>query len=152
MGKLTSGLAAGAVGTALLNTTTYLDMAVRGRPASSVPEDDVDRMLERAGLFLPGEGEALAARRTGVAALLGFLTGFTGGVAYALVHPLLRRLPPWLRAALVGLGTMAATDASSAALGTTDPREWGAAGWASDVVPHLVYGAGVVVAHDALAG
>ena len=34
------GLAAGAVGTLFLNAATYLDMAVRGRPASPIPEAD----------------------------------------------------------------------------------------------------------------
>ena len=41
---------------------------------------------------------------------------------------------------------MAATDAGNVALGLTDPREWSASDWLSDLVPHLAYGAGVV--HD----
>jgi hypothetical protein len=36
------GAAAGAAGTTALNTVTYLDMAVRGRPTSSTPEDIVE--------------------------------------------------------------------------------------------------------------
>lgn len=31
------GVTAGAVGTVVLNSVTYLDIAVRGRPSSSVP-------------------------------------------------------------------------------------------------------------------
>ena len=34
-----TGTAAGAVGTVALNVTTYADMAIRGRPPSSVPAE-----------------------------------------------------------------------------------------------------------------
>jgi len=37
-------------------------------------------------------------------------------------------------------------------MGTTDPRSWSPGDWASDLVPHLVYGAGVVLTFDALEG
>ncbi len=56
-GRLAAGVASGAVGTTALNAATYLDMALRGRPASDVPERATDAVLERAGLELPGEGE-----------------------------------------------------------------------------------------------
>jgi hypothetical protein len=149
MGNVTRGLAAGAVGTSLLNAVTYLDMTVRGRPPSSVPEEDIDRMLARAGASL-GSGEQAEARRSGLASLSGYLTGFAGGAAFALVRPLARRVPAPAAAVLTGLAVMAATDAASARLGTTDPRDWSAADWASDVIPHLAYGAGVVLTFDAL--
>jgi hypothetical protein len=149
MGKLTRGLAAGAAGTALLNAVTYLDMAARGRPASSVPEDDIDRMLARAGVSL-GEGERAQARRSGLASLSGYLTGFAAGAAFGLVRPLARGVPAPAAAVLTGLAVMAATDSASVRLGTTDPREWSAVDWASDVIPHLAYGAGVVLTYDAL--
>jgi hypothetical protein len=48
------------------------------------------------------------------------------------------------------VAVMLATDAASTALGTTDPRSWSASDWVSDIAPHLVYGAGVVLAYDAL--
>jgi hypothetical protein len=35
---------------------------------------------------------------------------------------------------------MAGSNVPMTALGVTDPRSWGAAGWISDVVPHLAYG------------
>ena len=35
--RLLAGIAAGAAGTTALNATTYLDMALRGRPASRTP-------------------------------------------------------------------------------------------------------------------
>ena len=152
MGTLTHGLAAGAVGTALINASTYLDMAVRGRPPSPIPEQDVDRLAARVGLSLGADDERRSARRSGLGALLGYVAGFGAGAAYGLARPLARRLPRPLAAALVGIGTMAATDASSAALGTTDPRSWSPGAWAADVIPHLVYGAGVVLTFDALEG
>jgi hypothetical protein len=145
MGTLTHGLAAGAVGTALINASTYLDMAVRGRPPSSIRERDVDRLAQRAGVSLGADDE----RRTGLGSL-GYVTGFGTGAAYGLLRPLARGVPRPLAAAVVGGGAMAATDASSAALGTTDPRTWSPGAWAADAIPHLVYGAGVVLTFDAL--
>ncbi len=38
------GAAAGAAGATALNALTYVDMAVRGRPASSTPETTVERL------------------------------------------------------------------------------------------------------------
>jgi hypothetical protein len=32
------------------------------------------------------------------------------------------------------------------------PRTWGAAGWASDLLPHLVYGLATATVYEALAG
>ncbi|HSK58919.1 MAG TPA: hypothetical protein VK935_07695, partial [Actinomycetospora sp.] len=43
---------------------------------------------------------------------------------------------------------MAATDLPLARLGVSDPRRWGAADWAADALPHLVYG---VTTHAVLA-
>lgn len=45
---------------------------------------------------------------------------------------------------------MAATDAVSAWLGTTDPRSWWPQDWLADSFPHLAYGAGVVITYDSL--
>jgi hypothetical protein len=64
------GLAAGAAGTTFLSLTTYVDIAVRGRPTSSVPEQSVDRLAQRAGIDL-GEGEAADARRTALGSCSG---------------------------------------------------------------------------------
>ena len=150
MGFLRNGLIAGAVGTELLNITTYLDMAIRGRGASSVPEDDVQKLVERAGVGLGEDGDAAANRRTAIGTLLGYVTGASMGVTYGLARPLLRRIPPVPAAVLVGLGAMAATDATSAALGTTDPRAWTPDAWLADIVPHIAFGAGVVATYDAL--
>ena len=150
MGPITKGLVAGTVGTELLNVATYLDMAVRGRGPSSVPADDVQRLLDRAGLSLGGDEEAAGNRRSALGTLLGYLTGAGVGVLYGLGRPALRWLPGAPSALLVGLLAMVATDAASTALGTTDPRSWSAQDWLSDLLPHVAYGAGVVATCDAL--
>ena len=54
-GWLARGALAGAAGTTALNTVTYLDMAVRGRGASSTPEDTVVKVSEMAALRIPGQ-------------------------------------------------------------------------------------------------
>jgi hypothetical protein len=123
MSRITNGVLAGAAGTSLLNAVTYLDVAVRGRPPSSVPEQNVQRLAERAGVPLGGDDSA-EARKSGLGALLGYVTGFGMGMLYGAAAPVVARLPAPLSAALVGAGAMAATDAGSAWLGTTDPRSW----------------------------
>ena len=152
MDSLLRGLAAGAVGTALLNAVTYLDIVVRARPPSSVPDDAVQRSADRYGVSLGADPQAAATRRNGLGALLGHLTGFAGGAAFGLVRPLARSVPWPAAATLTGLGIMAATDTANVRLGVTHPREWSTADWAADLVPHLAYGAGVVLAFDALDG
>jgi hypothetical protein len=42
MNAVTTGIVASAAGTTTLNAVTYLDMAIRGRPASTVPEETVE--------------------------------------------------------------------------------------------------------------
>lgn len=56
MRHLIHGLAAGAADTAVLNTITYLDMAIRARPSSSVLAATVDKMTDLAGIPLAAEG------------------------------------------------------------------------------------------------
>jgi hypothetical protein len=152
MSRYSHGITAGAVGTSFLNVTTYLDMALRGRPASSVPEQDVDRLAQLAGISLGEDEETAATRRSAIGALMGLLTGMGVGAVYGLVRPLARGVPQPVATVAVALGTMAATDGASAALGAGDPRTWSAADWASDLIPHLVFGAGVVRTFDALDG
>lgn len=150
MSRLTHGVLAGAAGTALLDVATYLDMAVRGRPGSSLPAQDVERLAYRAGLSLGDDEETAGARKSALGALLGHAAGFGVGALYGLVAPVVSWLPRPLSAALVGAGAMAATDAGSALLGTTDPRSWSPQDWAADALPHLAYGAGVVLTYEAL--
>jgi hypothetical protein len=147
--RLTAGLAAGAAATTALDVVTYLDMTIRGRPASGLPEEDVELLAGQAGIDL-GDGDEAQARKSGAGALMGYVTGLVGGAAWAAAEPFTRWLPRPLAAAVTGVAVMAATDGASAALGTTDPREWSLTDWASDLVPHLVYGAVCVWTYDRL--
>jgi hypothetical protein len=45
--EMLRGAAAGAAGTTVLNAVTYVDMALRARPASSTPERTVDTIANR---------------------------------------------------------------------------------------------------------
>jgi hypothetical protein len=146
--RIARGAIAGALGTFAIDSATYLDMALRGRPASQVPENTVQHYAEELGVGFGSDGDKAQARRSAVAALAGYATGVTGGVVYGVFSPLLRVFPRPLRAVGLGLGVMAATDTSSTVAGATNPREWGASGWISDVLPHLVYGAVTASAFD----
>jgi hypothetical protein len=135
------GALAGAAGTTALNAVTYLDMAVRGRPASSTPERSVEAMASRAGVKIPGEGETRDNRLAGLGPLSGAATGVGVGVLFGLFRWAGFRLPGPVGAVVVGGTAMAAADLSMTGLGVTNPKEWGAAGWLSDALPHVAYGA-----------
>jgi hypothetical protein len=152
--KLLLGIAAGAVGTIALDVATYLDMAVRARPASSVPAEVAGALAQRAGVELAADGndgERAGNRRSGLGALLGYGVGLGIGAAYGLLRPRLPGLPRPVAATGLGLAAMAASDVPAAALGVTDPRAWGAVGWASDLLPHLAYGLATASVYEALA-
>jgi len=136
---LLAGAAAGAAGTTALNGITYLDMAVRGRPTSSTPEDSVDRLVKVAGLDIPGEGEARQNRLSGLGALTGLVTGVSVGALAGLLTAKLR-VPLPVLSVLVGTAAMAGSNAPMTALGVTDPRTWDATSWLADAIPHLAYG------------
>jgi hypothetical protein len=146
VGWILRGAAAGAAGTTALNLVTYLDMALRGRPASTTPQRTVERLAETARMSIPGEGE----RRAGRVEALGALTGLVAGVGVGALFGL-------ARAAGFRAGTLPTTGAvllstngPMTVLGVTDPRTWSATDWISDLVPHLVYGAVVATTLDAL--
>jgi hypothetical protein len=148
MDRLTRGLAAGAAGTTALNLVTYLDMAVRGRPASSTPEKSVERLADVVGADL-GEGEEAENRKAGLGPMLGFGTGLGAGLLYGVLAGG-RRVPrPVGAVVLTGLA-MLGSSAPMTVLGLTDPRQWTASEWAADVVPHLAYGAVAAGVFDAL--
>lgn len=132
------GAIAGAVGSAVLNVVSYLDMVVRARPASSTPEETARRLAGVAHVDLGPEDRA-ANRRSGLGPLLGYATGVAAGVAFGLLAAR-RRIPLPVAAGLLGGGVMATTDGSMTALRVTDPRSWGRSGWVADIVPHLAYG------------
>lgn len=134
------GAAAGAAGTTTLNAVTYLDMAWRGRPSSSAPQQAVESLARRAGQDIPGDGDTRDNRLEGLGALAGTTTGIAVGVLAGLLRPVVLRLGPVAGPALLGAAAMAATDASLAWLGLTDPRKWDASAWLSDAAPHLAFG------------
>jgi xanthosine utilization system XapX-like protein len=141
-----SGLAAGAAGTTALNVVTYLDMTLRGRPSSTMPAEAAEQLTGKVHVPL-GEGDQRDARKEGLGALLGYATGLAVGAAYGLLRSRVR--VPWPVAAL-GLSAlaMAGSDAPLTALGLTDPRDWPASSWVSDVVPHLAYGTVAAVTYE----
>ncbi len=148
--NLVRGLASGALGTAALNMTTYLDVAIRGRAMSSVPQKDVEKLADQAGVDLSagGSDDEGENRKQGLGALMGYVTGLGVGTVYGLVRPHARQVPLPIAAAAVGLGAMAATDGATTMLGNADPTEWSAKSWAMDIVPHLAYGAVTVVGYE----
>lgn len=135
------GAVAGAAGTTVLNAVGYADMALRGRPASSTPDQVAEQLARRAGLSIPGAGQTRQNRLEGLGALAGIATGVAVGAVAGQVQGAVSRLGPLAGPAVIGGAAMLATDLTVAALGVSDPRTWDAASWLSDVVPHLAFGA-----------
>jgi hypothetical protein len=153
MRELLTGIAAGAAGTTALNAVTYLDMVARARPASSTPEDTVRRTEELTHLSLSADGpdsEPAQNRRSGLGALLGIAAGLGTGALYGLVRPKLGRAPLALLGTAAGLAANVGTTGPMAVLGITDPRDWPASSWVSDLVPHLAYGLATAAVFDAM--
>jgi hypothetical protein len=148
-GWLLRGAAAGAAGTAVLNAVTYLDMVVRGRGASSTPEDSVEKLAETAHVHIPGDGETRQNRLQALGALLGLAAGMGAGAAGGLVRASGYRSSTPVGTALTALGVLVAANGPMTALGITDPRTWSAADWISDLVPHVAYAVVVRTTLDA---
>jgi hypothetical protein len=124
MNAFTTGITAGAAGTTMLNAVTYLDMAIRGRPASTVPDETVESVASALGVAIPGRGEALAARRSAFGALGGIAVGIGIGAGASLVRRVGAHLTPTAGTIGVGLAAMAATDIPLALRGISNPRTW----------------------------
>jgi hypothetical protein len=137
MNNTAKAVIAGAAGATALNAVTYLDMAVRARPASTAGEDSVAKLTELAHVPL-GEGESADNRRAGLGPLLGYVTSTAAAVIYTAAGG--RRLP--VAASTVALTALAmlSSNAPMTALHVTDPRRWAAKDWVSELVPHLAYG------------
>lgn len=134
------GLVAGAVGTTAITAVTYLDMAVRGRAPSTVPAEVVDRLLGAADTKIPGKGAERDNRRTAMGELTGITMGLATGVAASIARTAGYRPPAPVAATVIGAIALAGAQLPAAALDVTEPSSWDAAGWASDIVPHLTYG------------
>lgn len=149
------GAAAGAVGTVALNATTYADMAIRGRPSSSVPAEVAGKLAGKVGLDLAPEGsdeQTVQNRKSGLGALSGYVVGLGVGAAYGLIRPASGDVSKPVAGAWLGLAAMAGSDVAAAALGVTDPTKWGLNSWVSDIVPHMAYGLATAIAYDAFTG
>lgn len=156
MSGFISGAAAGAVGTLAIEAVTYLDMLIRGRPASEVPAQVASKLAQIAGFVFRtkdprpharrGEADKQARekaknRESALGALLGFGTGLTVGGAYGVLSPSADSTQALLvRGTGVAVAAMALSDVPATVLGVTNPKEWGASGWLADIVPHLAYG------------
>jgi hypothetical protein len=143
------GAAAGAAGSTALNAVTYLDMVVRGRGTSSTPEQTVEKLAETAHVSIPGDDETRQNRVQGLGPMTGLVAGVGVGVVVGLVRASGYRSQPLVGTLLTTLGVLVAANGPMTALGITDPRTWSATDWASDVVPHLAYGAVVKTTMDA---
>ena len=94
MKKFTRGAVAGAAGTTALNAVGYADMAMRGRPASSVPARVAEQLARRAGGIIPGNDAARQNRLEGLGALAGIATGAGVGALAGQLQDAVRRLGP----------------------------------------------------------
>ena len=146
MKNFARGAVAGAAGTTALNAVGYADMALRGRPASSVPARVAEQLGGRVGLTIPGSVAARRNRLEGLGALAGIATGAGVGAVTGQLQDAVRRLGPLAGPAVIGGLAMLVTDLTTAGFGVSDPRTWDASSWLSDVVPHLAFGAVVYAA------
>jgi hypothetical protein len=163
LGSILRGAAAGATGTAALNIATYLDMTMRGRPSSEVPAKVAGSLTQSVGIPLQAEAnsqgnisdeEKMKAKQrlTGLGALMGYATGLGIGALYGLVRPFAGRISIPLAGLVLGAAAMASSDVPATVTGATDPKTWGASGWASDIIPHAIYGLVTVLAYEAYQG
>jgi hypothetical protein len=151
LGWVLRGAAAGAAGTTALNAVTYLDMAGRGRGASSTPELTVEKLAEKAHLSIPGDEETRQNRVQGLGPLTGLAAGIGVGVLSGLARAAGVRSRPLVGIGLITGGVLVASNGPMTVLGITDPRTWSTTDWISDIVPHLAYAAVVRTTMDAMA-
>ncbi|WP_245604687.1 hypothetical protein [Mycobacterium genavense] len=118
--RLWPGVLCGAAGTTTLNVITYLDIAVRGRATSSTPERTVEAMARLFGLTVPGSGDVLANRISGLGALTGYAAGIGMGVILGVAYALGWRPGLLVASAIALIGT----NGPMTVLGVTDPLTW----------------------------
>jgi hypothetical protein len=149
------GAIAGATGNLVLEIVTYGDMLLRGRAASGVPARTAGILADTLGIEALGTGatgEVADNRRAAAGALLGYGLGVGLGGAYGLLRARGGRVSRPLTGVAIGLAAMTVADASYALTGSSDPRTWSAVDWASDLIPHLIYGLTTVAVFEKIAG
>ncbi len=149
------GIIAGATGTVALNTSTYLDMAIRGRSSSNAPSQMVDTVAKKIHLPLSSQNsgsqnQSSQNRESGLGALLGYINGLGTGAIYGVLRSQTEKIRAPLAAPIVGLTAMAASDVPLVALRVSNPKTWGLSGWLADTIPHLIYGIVTVATYEAL--
>lgn len=144
------GLLAGAAGTTALNAATYLDMAVRARPASSTPEDTVERGADLLRIPIPGDEDTRKARVAGLGPLMGTAAGLGAGVVLSAAVRTGPAGGPWGTAGVAWVVAMLVGNGPMTVLGVTDPRTWRSADWLADVLPHAAYAGAAAAALRAL--
>lgn len=165
--RIIAGAIAGAAGVVALNAVGYLDMLLRGRPASDLPARVAGKLADEMGLPFDlnsdthadaddaaelgddDEPDAPANRREAMGALLGMANGVGIGVCYGIARLILPKPPAWLAGTALGAAAMAASDYPATRLGLTEPRDWTATDWASDVLPHMAFGVVTAIAFEA---
>jgi hypothetical protein len=164
--RIVAGAIAGAAGVVALNAVGYLDMLLRGRPASDLPARVAGKLADEMGLPLDltsdadddddedsddddDEPDGPANRREALGALLGMANGVAIGVGYGIARLILPEPPAWLAGTALGAAAMAASDYPATRLGLTEPRDWTATDWASDVLPHMAFGVVTAIAFEA---
>lgn len=155
LNNVVRGVIAGAAGTIALDAATYADMTLRGRPPSTVPAKMAGILADKVGLSLSGDSaggddEKAQNRQSGLGALFGYMTGLGVGVAYGLLRVGMDAPSNPLAGIGTGLAAMAASDIPIAMSGVSDPKTWSTADWASDVIPHLIYGLVTVATYEAV--
>jgi hypothetical protein len=137
---LLAGAAAGAAGTTALNAATYVDMAVRGRPTSSTPEETVAKVASLTRVPIPGDDADRENRIQGLGPLTGILTGVGVGAVLGGTRALGLRPAPIADTITATMGALVTANGPMTLLGLTDPRSWAPADWLADLIPHVAYG------------
>lgn len=137
---LLGGAAAGAAGTTALNAVSYLEMAVKGRPASTTPQDTVEKFAHVAQLTIAGSDEVRKNRIAGIGPLTGLIVGVGVGALLGLSRSAGWRPGPVVSGMAATVGALIGGNVPMTVLKVTDPRTWTAKDWASDIAPHLAYG------------
>jgi hypothetical protein len=134
------GVLAGAAGATALNAVTYLDQAIRGRPATETPGQTVVALADTFGVEVPGAPEQRANRLEGLGPLSGLAVGLGVGAAAGAIGTFFRPPAP-VAALLIGVTAMAISDLTMTALKISEPRSWTPSTVTMDAIPHLAYGA-----------
>jgi len=146
------GVIAGAAGTVALNLCAYLDMAITCRAPSDVPAAAARAIARRLGFEpAPPDDAEKRARWEGFGEALGLMHGVVQGLAYGIVRAnFLPRAEQRTGALCLALESFVLGESAATALGATDPRRWGFAGFVRGLALRLAFGAVTAATFDAL--